>query len=379
VTKVCVVKKFQNSSNNFETKFIGVRKSIATSVPFRTLTGSFEKAYQELSESPDALCNFFNLATEACSKAEKADLEAVLPQLQKFMLKALDYRNANPSVDVSSVEKIEKTCISCLVSFVPKLSEATFRPLFYKLYDWSIRSKGGKLYLRVITFYGLCEHLADTLKSLFCAFAAPFIVSDCVLQLNRYNLNLSPGQGLDRVGGGGGQGEEEGQEGYPRIGESFAHCILLHVLATLSRCFVHDVNGAFASKERVNTLMQPIIDQISNELGSKEEYEARMTQGVGKCIQHLARALEDNAMTRDLHYRLLLKTRENSEQARLNALRVLHQMVLTLSEDYLPLLPEAVTFLHELHEDDSEEIQKLLKVVLMDMENVLGEPIASYF
>lgn len=57
----------------------------------------------------------------------------------------------------------------------------------------------------------------------------------------------------------------------------------------------------------------------------------------------------------------------------------MHQLVLSMNEEYLSLLPEAVPFLAELHEDDSDEISNLLKVVFNDIEQIVGEPIANYF
>lgn len=50
-----------------------------------------------------------------------------------------------------------------------------------------------------------------------------------------------------------------------------------------------------------------------------------------------------------------------------------------MNEEYLSLLQEAVPFLAELHEDDSDDIGKLLKVVFNDVEQIVGEPIANYF
>lgn len=44
----------------------------------------------------------------------------------------------------------------------------------------------------------------------------------------------------------------------------------------------------------------------------------------------------------------------------------------------MSLLPEAVPFLSELHEDDSDDIQNLLKVIFSHVEQVVGEPISNY-
>lgn len=100
-------------------------------------------------------------------------------------------------IDLKKVGNIEGDIISCLVIMVMKLSETTFRPLFFKvnfkycrtyllttvffaiiyifiylfyqLFDWS-RTEGASKE-RLITFYRLADCIAGKLKGLFTLFA----------------------------------------------------------------------------------------------------------------------------------------------------------------------------------------------------------------
>lgn len=63
----------------------------------------------------------------------------------------------------------------------------------------------------------------------------------------------------------------------------------------------------------------------------------------------------------------------------MSALQILHQLILTMNEEYLPLLPEAIPFFAELFEEDGDDIQKMLHVLFNDAEQICGEPITKYF
>lgn len=80
------------------------------------------------------MCELLIIAKDALSRGEKAELEALMPHLQTFIFKALDYRNKNyRTKDLNDIEQVEKCAINVIIAFVPKLSEITFRPFFYKV------------------------------------------------------------------------------------------------------------------------------------------------------------------------------------------------------------------------------------------------------
>ncbi|RWS21801.1 HEAT repeat-containing protein 1-like protein, partial [Leptotrombidium deliense] len=165
----------------FSQRFKVVKKHLATSVPMRTLLESIGNAYNELStKSEEPILSLLSIFSEALSHAEQADVEANLQSAQKLLFTALDYRNVHWKLKTAmAINTVEDKTIQCIITMVPKLSEKTFRPFFYKLYDWAIRTKEDQ-FQRVLTFYRTMNKLGETLRSLFCVFAAPYIVNNCV-------------------------------------------------------------------------------------------------------------------------------------------------------------------------------------------------------
>ena len=53
--------------------------------------------------------------------------------------------------------------------------------------------------------------------------------------------------------------------GSSKAGRHQAHDLLVHVCDCLYRCFLYDTEG-FVTKERFDTLLQPLVDQVTDTL-----------------------------------------------------------------------------------------------------------------
>lgn len=127
-----------------------------------------------------------NVLVESFNSAQPNDISAAIPDLGTFFLKVLQFRedisNSPDDMEVDETELtlkdvvvVEESASKALVSLVLKLSETTFRPLYYKLYDWAARNPQYKE--RNITFYRLIK-LFYLSFILFCNF-----LHFCVLKL----------------------------------------------------------------------------------------------------------------------------------------------------------------------------------------------------
>ena len=220
------------------------------------------------------------------------------------------------------VEEVEDCCLQAFTNLVVKLSEASFRPMFLKvgrhrfshddclsienlnifphqLFNWATHQSSPKE--RVITFYHLADRLefnlcfsfstltqvnlvlrteymyscsvAVKLKNLFLLFAGHIVknaafllktISDeaegwcldaCVVHLNRIWCFMSfmlfmlvPGTTFFQ--------DEDGNA------VSDKGCLLLvYLLQCLRKCFLYD-KGSFLSKERFETLLKPLVNQV---------------------------------------------------------------------------------------------------------------------
>ena len=154
--------------------------------------------------------------------------------------------------------------------------------------------------------------------------------------------------------------------------------LLEFVLRCLYRICLHD-NESFINKERFEMLMEPLVDQLENQLGPEEVVKKRVQDLLVPLLAQMAVAASDDYLWKSLHYQLLMKTRNNSPHVRLASMSALSALVEKLGEDYLALLPEAIPFLAELLEDDVQEVEIAAQTTIQNFESVLGENLQKYF
>ncbi|XP_063979468.1 HEAT repeat-containing protein 1 [Diachasmimorpha longicaudata] len=346
-----------------------IRQKLVSCVRMRVLLPAVEKTYSSLlkSESYQCIPVLMAILAESFVNLTNSDLQTAIPDVTSFFLRVLQFRE---DIQISgddekhreslqrNITDIEENAGKSLVSLVLKLSEATFRPLYYKLYDWAARNPDKKL--RNITFYRLSANIAECLKSLFILFAGHFLKHAAAL-LQQNNLSV--------------------------VNEAADNCLenetdrielIENILTTLCRVFSYDAHN-FVNQEKFDILSQPIVDYIEYTEGSREKFEERSSQLVVPCIAAFASAIQDDSLHKQLVYQVLLKTRHTKSHVRSSALSALIEIARKLGEDFMPLLPETVPFLAELLEDEDENTEKIAQNAVRTLEDILGEPLQKYF
>lgn len=289
------------------------------------------------------------------------ELSVQLPALTSFFVKALDTRSllSAQEATIAQMNEAEEPVVSALVSLVLKLSEANFRPLFFQLYEWATRATNTRKE-RLVTFYNVTNQIAEKLKSLFVVFAGHFIrnAAQVIVDTNYTQKGSLPFTGPNAEGN--------------------TIMLLEYVLRCLYRVCLHD-NENFINKERFDTLMEPLVEQLENQLGDEQAVQRRVKEILIPLLAQMAVAASDDYLWKSLHYQLLLKMRSNAPSVRLGALSALSALVEKLGEDYLALLPEAIPFLAELLEDDVHDVEVAAQSTISNMETILGEPLQKYF
>uniref|UniRef100_A0A8B9I897 HEAT repeat-containing protein 1 n=1 Tax=Anser brachyrhynchus TaxID=132585 RepID=A0A8B9I897_9AVES len=299
-----------------------------------------------------------NILKEHIVVMEKDHLISHQSELTAFFMTALDFRTEHAQDDLEEVGKTETYIIDCLISMVMKLSEASFRPLFFKLFDWS--KTESTLKDRLLTFHRLADCIADKLKGLFTLFAG-HLVKPFAETLNQLNVSKTDEAFFD---------SENSTE---------KSCLLLQfTMDCLHKLFLYDTQK-FLSKERAETLMMPLVDQLENMLGGDEKFQGRVTEHLVPCIAQFSVAMADDSLWKPLNYHILLKMRHASSKVRFAALLALLEVAEKLKENYLVLLPESIPFLAELMEDECEEVEQQCQKTIQQLEVILGEPLQSYF
>ncbi|KAM6323789.1 HEAT repeat-containing protein 1 [Aegotheles albertisi] len=346
-------------SSQISLRVTSLETILATRLAPRILLPAVTKCYSEVANTRKiCLGPLMNILKEHIVCMEKEHLISHQPELTAFFMKALDFRTEHAEDDLEEVGKTEAYIIDCLISMVMKLSEASFRPLFFKLFDWS--KTESTLKDRLLTFHRIADCIADKLKGLFTLFAG-HLVKPFAETLNQVNISKTDEAFFD---------SENNTE---------KSCLLLQfTMDCLHKLFLFDTQK-FLSKERAETLMMPLVDQLENNLGGDEKFQERVTAHLIPCIAQFSVAMADDSLWKPLNYHILLKMRHTSPKVRFAALLALVEVAQKLKENYLVLLPESIPFLAELMEDECEEVEQQCQKTIQQLEVILGEPLQSYF
>ncbi|XP_060517602.1 HEAT repeat-containing protein 1 [Cylas formicarius] len=332
-----------------------IKRKLGTLIPLRVLLPAAVASYGSLIEKNRWKCvgPFMDILAEGLRQASGADIATNLPALTSFFLNALEFRGRCGSEEEAGV--VEREVIKTLLVVILKLSEQTFRPLFYKIYEWASHDEDRTG--RLITFYNLSKEIANSLKSLFVLFAGHFI-NNAVQLLDSVNRIKT-------------------ERGFYKNDDKDV-LLLEYVLETLQATFKFD-NHKFVNKDRFDIIMQPLVDQLENTLDGVDKLVERNEKILTPTIVHFVVATAEDSIWKQANYQILLKMRHSLPQIRLAALHCLTQVVIKLGEDFLPLLPETIPFLAELLEDEEENVEKACQKAVQEMEKILGEPLQKYF
>ncbi|KAJ3608034.1 hypothetical protein NHX12_025084 [Muraenolepis orangiensis] len=337
VSQVCRITRLAETSSaspQLSARLASLRSTLATKVAPRVLLPTLAKIYNDMVPAKQShLGALMSILKAHITHMEKDQLNSHQSELTSFFLTALDFRAQHCQGDLEKTAEVEGFTIDCLLAMVMKLSEVTFRPLFFKLFDWCKTATEGRQ--RLLTFYRLADCLAERLKGLFVLFAGNLVkpFSDLLQQTNVAKTDEALFDSEDGV-------------------EKSA-MLLRYVLDCMFKIFLYDTQH-FLSKDRAEALMGPLVDQFSV-------------------------AMADDTKWKALNYQILLKTRHGSSKVRFSALLMVMELARKLRENYMVLLPETIPFLAELMEDESEEVEHQVQKVIQEMENILGEPLQSYF
>lgn len=357
----------------------GIFQNLSSSIPPRILIPTIENSYRELvkNEKYEAIGPVMNILSDCFVHIGTDEIQGLQNDLSNFFLIALEFRCEHQDLEEEELQKIEEFVMNAIVSLILKLSENTFKPLYYKIYDWAIRESTMKE--RSITFYKLSNHIAESLKSLFSLFAGNLVENASEL-LNSCNYSTL---------------EDKKMIYFPN-GSDQNIALIQNITKTFYLIFLHDSYN-FVNPARFNILMQPLVDQLENEMILRRP-DVKST--ITMCLAQLAGSVSDDSLWKQLNYQVLMKTRSNNSEIRfvflifltfffvhefnlfsfrLFALTTCVAIAKKLGEDFSPLLPETIPFLSELLEDENQEIERACQKAVQDLEVIVGEPLQKYF
>ncbi|KAH0622511.1 hypothetical protein JD844_024882 [Phrynosoma platyrhinos] len=121
-------------SSHVNLRLSSLKTTLATKLPPRVLLPAVAKCYNDVANTcKNCLGAVTDILKEHIIFLERDQLSAHQSELTSFFMKALDFRTEHSQDNLEEVGKIEDHIIMCLISMVMKLSEMSFRPLFFKL------------------------------------------------------------------------------------------------------------------------------------------------------------------------------------------------------------------------------------------------------
>lgn len=263
--------------------------NLASTVPSRVIIPAINNSYKDIVKrhSFRAVGPIMDLVTACFDHIPAQEFSTLQNELTSFFVKALqfrcDRRLTAGSVTEKDMEIVEEHVIRAFTALILKLSESTFRPLYFKIHNWALIETNASRE-RGITFFKLSNAISGALKGLFILFA-----SDLVEPMSKLLKAANPAKTADL---------------YYETPEKNA-VLVEYILRTLKSICAHD-SQKFINAHRFSILMEPLIDTVENSLVTeKEELKVLLQETIGS----LSVAAADDTLWKQLNLYLLEKMR----------------------------------------------------------------------
>lgn len=321
-------------------------KLVATKVGPQELFAAVERTWDiVLKEKASATQSLLEVMSGAIEHHRKASVTKNASTIFPILLKAFDLRrNIALADDDDDKDKDEE--FLCMVDQLAldttlKLNDATFRPFFIRLVEWSgslpKRDTRGRE-LRATSLFSFTLMLFEQLKSIVTSYAS-FILDNVVAVLQ---------QDVTR--------------------DATSQALLDLCLRTLSTSFSNDQDDFWQSPAHFDTIAEPVVSQLLNysTLPASTHIIPTIT-----ALAATASSFPDHLKT--INTRLMQLMKHPDAAVRLAAVQCQRSVTERLTFDWLALLPEMLPAISEAQEDDSEAVEGEVLRWVREIEGVTGE------
>ncbi|TKY85315.1 hypothetical protein EX895_005477 [Sporisorium graminicola] len=363
-----------------------VRKTAAKELfeaTFRVWDEELVSTKEDADRKAERLVGISEFLGRALRQSDREAISATYKLVYRFLLRALDLRrsslgSANAGLSPASIGRIESSLVTLpFMRMVLKLNEASFRPLFMRMFDWAVldlvddddadspEAEDGGIVARQIVLFKTFNALSETLRSLVSSYYAVLL-----------------DQVIDLLGGWSKRGGSSGQQ------NTMQRELWDQVVRSIQLSAKHD-EGIFWNPTRVAKVIAPVLDQLnllsaSASGGSKPKFveAGEFVAIVSPVVVGLLKNVNDEATLKQFNSALLQRasaTRAtNSRAVREVATQLLTHMWAAQKDHLLALVPETIAQLSELLEDDDESIVAYANEFRSEIEAALGESLQSY-
>jgi len=309
-----------------------------------------EKIGQRLT-TLQALAEYLRVYGLALDKHTKSTVSKSVSTLSTIFTNALDLRRQvsadgeEAKVKPAELEEIESTVNDCALKMIYKLNDATFRPIFSELVEWS-SSKLPKqdvtgTTLRQLSVYGFFNTFFGGLKSIVTSYAS-YITEGTAKILTGSDVKDAAQKELWK-----------------------------RALRTLKQCFEHDQDGFWQAPAHFSTVAPVLVEQFlrAGVVDVSEELVPALVE--------LAAAADSKEHHKELNGSLLKHLRSEQSAVRLEVVKCQQSLTERLGEEWLASLPEMLPYISELQDDDDEVVERENRRWIVLIEKALGESLDS--
>lgn len=286
----------------------------------------------------------------AIDKHSKSAITKNVGVLSSILLKVFDLRRLivadgeTGDAVLTRLTQLESSVNEKVLKMIYRLNDATFRPVFVQLIEWSSTGlKGDSVGLssRRYSVYGFLQSFFDNLKSIVTNYAT-YVLEDAVKILSAIN---------------------------PK--DSNERQLWNRVLNTLAKCFEHDQDDFWQAPAHFGAIAPVLMEQYTHAT-IVDVNEALIPTTV-----ELAAAADSQAHQKELNAALLKHLRSEKAAVRLAAVKCEQALTDRLGEEWLAMLHEMLPRISELQEDDDEVVERETHRWIVKIEGVLGESLDS--
>ena len=316
---------------------------------------------------PSYECRFFDMLALHVSVMNKENIK--LYHLQVFKLYLQSFKS-HDQLKAAESEAYRESMLNSFVTLIMKLNEKKMRPLFFKTKEFigegDAEDDDSIMRTRTVLLFHLCDKLAENLKSIFIPFLS-YVFEIAMEELKDFLRAVKQKDQMD----------EEKLEWHIQS--------IQYILSTLTKCFLYDaaavsvkVDGyeKFITQARFNMSVDVLTDLLAcyavDSKRNSGDYEDLMSDYVSPCIANFVLAAGNDELWKGVHHRVCLHTRHDRSIVRLHSLKTIQLCFEEVGEEYLVMLPETISYLSELLEDQNENVEQLARVVKGQLEALSG-------
>lgn len=293
---------------------------------------------------------YVSLIRTAIGAHRETTIRKNITPLSNVFLSAFDFRRQEfekgpvNSAAASRITEVEGSVNEVALRMVHKLNDATFRPIFSHLVEWTTslpasdaqgrNRRSQSVYSFLLAFFSQLGRIVTSYST--------YVTDDAVRILQA----ADPADTEER-----------------KLWET--------VLNVLARSFEHDEDGFWQSPAHFEAVRPVLVSQF------RHAAAADLASSLVPAVVELARASNSQPHQKALNTAILKLLRDSDARVRLAAVKCQQALTERLGEEWLAMLPEMLPYVSELQDDDDEDVERETHRWIVGVEGVLGESLDS--